>query len=249
MNYRIIEILLTGCRYFISGLEVLVPREFGAFALIGDSITDGRCSKTNGDTRWPDFLFARLQKSVSLPTVLIANQAAGANCVLSDGSGGPSVLARLDRDILSLSGVRYALVFEGINDIGISLTDPESQAILRKQLIAGYIQIATRLQAAGIFVMIATLTPFMAREEGDHIKVLSPYSDLARELTRQHVNAWIRSHGATYFDAVVDFDAVLRDQEQVSFLARQYDSGDYLHPNEKAFEALAAAFPLEVLGI
>jgi lysophospholipase L1-like esterase len=226
-----------------------VPREFGAFALIGDSITDGRCSTTNGDTRWPDSLFARLQKALSVPSIAIINQAAGANCVLCDGSGGPSVLARLDRDVLSLSGVRYALIFEGINDIGISLTDPTSQAILRKQLIAGYMQIATRLSAAGIYLIIATLTPFMARDEGEDIKELSPYSNAARELTRQHVNEWIRNHGPTVFDAVVDFDAVLRDQEELSFLASQYDSGDHLHPNERAFEALASSFPLHILGI
>lgn len=217
--------------------------------MIGDSITDGRCSTTNGDTRWPDFLFSRLQKGVSVPPISIVNQAAGANCVLVDGSGGPSVLARLDRDILSLSGVRYALIFEGINDIGISLTDPASQAILRKQLIAGYIQVATRLSAAGIIVIIATLTPFMAKDEAQYMSELSPYSHPARELTRQHINAWIRSQGATFFDAVVDFDAVLRDQEDVSFLATQYDSGDHLHPNERAFEALASSFPLELLGI
>lgn len=217
--------------------------------MIGDSITDGRCSTTNGDTRWPDFLFTRLQKGISVSPISIVNQAAGANCVLCDGSGGPSVLARLDRDILSLSGVRYALIFEGINDIGISATDPASQAILQKQLIAGYIQVATRLSAAGIIVIIATLTPFMAKDEREYMSELSPYSHPARELTRQHVNSWIRSQGATFFDAVVDFDAVLRDQEDVSFLASQYDSGDHLHPNESAFEALASSFPLSLLGI
>lgn len=237
------------CRYYISGIEVLVPRELGALALIGDSITDGRCSTTNGDTRWPDLLFARLRKGFSVPPISIVNLAAGANCVLSDGSGGPSVLARLDRDLLSLSGVRYALIFEGINDIGISSTDTASQETLQRQLIAGYMQIATRLSAAGIIVIIATLTPFMTGEEGEHIKVLSPYSHPARELTRQHINAWIRSHGATFFHAVVDFDAVLRDPEDVSFLASQYDSGDHLHPNERAFEALASSFPLDILGI
>lgn len=249
MNFRIRQKLLTARRYYISGIEVLVPREFGVFALIGDSITDGRCSTIDGDTRWPDFLFARLQNSLSVPSISIVNQAAGANCVLVDGSGGPSVLARMDRDVLSLSGVRYAMIFEGINDIGISSTDPTSQVLLQKRLIAGYMQVATRLSAAGIIVIIATLTPFMARDEGEDIAELSPYSNPARELTRQYINAWIRNHGPTFFDAVVDFDAVLRDQEDLSFLASQYDSGDHLHPNERAFEALASSFPLDLLGI
>ena len=89
----------------------------------------------------------------------------------------------------------------------------------------------------------------MTNEVGEHVKVLSPYSHPTREVTRQHINAWIRNQGAKFFDAVVDFDAVLRDPKDISFLASQYDSGDHLHPNERAFEALASYFPIDVLGI
>ncbi|KAE8552249.1 hypothetical protein EYB25_006143 [Talaromyces marneffei] len=235
--------------YYISGIEVLTPRELGAFALIGDSITDGHGSTTNGDTRWPDYLLSRLQKSPPEQSIAIVNQAAGANCILQDGSGGPSVLARLDRDILSLSGVRHALIFEGINDIGITSPDSASLAIVEKQLIAAYVQVATRLSAAGIKTIIATITPFMVRDGEEHNPEVSPYSHPAREVTRQNINAWIRNDGPTVFDAVVDFDAVLRDPEDFSVLAAQYDCGDHLHPNESAFQALADAFPLHVLNI
>ncbi|OKL61344.1 hypothetical protein UA08_03236 [Talaromyces atroroseus] len=240
--------------YYISGIEILVPRESSAFVLIGDSITDGRGSKTNGDTRWPDLLFSRLQTqpheetSNSAPSISLINQSAGGNCVLEDSSGGPSVLARLDRDVLSLSGVRFAMIFEGVNDIGIAPPDPKIQAIIEKRLIAGYVQIATRLKAAGIFVAFATLTPFGAPREEDEgsNRDTTPYSHPVRELTRQRVNNWIRGHSPAVFDAVVDFDAVLRDPEDSSVLAREYDSGDHLHPNQAAFQALANHFPIDV---
>ncbi|EED13364.1 extracellular GDSL-like lipase/acylhydrolase, putative [Talaromyces stipitatus ATCC 10500] len=235
--------------YYISGIEAFLPRESGAFALIGDSITDGRCSTTNGDTRWPDFLLSRLRNSSSKAPLAIVNQAAGANCVLVDGSGGPSVLARLDRDILSLSGVRYAMIFEGINDIGITLPDPDSLAILEKQLIAGYVQVATRLASAGIVVFIATLTPFGPRNGEEDNQDTTPYSHPLREETRQRVNAWIRNSCPAVFDSVIDFDAVVRDEKEYSALAKQYDSGDHLHPNEAAFQALANSFPLDIFDI
>lgn len=217
--------------------------------MIGDSITDGRCSTTNGDTRWPDYLFARMRSELSGPSISIINQAAGGNCVLSDGSGGPSVLSRLDRDALSLSGLRLTLVFEGVNDIGIASTEDESQEAVEKQLIAAYVQIATRLAAAGSVAFIATITPFMAPAGETENADTTPYSHPRRDLTRKRVNTWIRNHGPEYFKAIVDFDAVLRDKKEPSVLAREYDSGDHLHPNEKAFQALANSFPLNLLKI
>jgi lysophospholipase L1-like esterase len=243
-------------RYYISGIEVLVPRESSTFALIGDSITDGRCSTTDGDTRWPDFLFSRLQTQLpgapsSVSSIAVVNQAAGGNCVLTDGTGGPSVLARLDRDVLSLSGVRFAMIFEGVNDIGMTPPDPKSQAAVEKRLIGGYIQVATRLKAAGVVVFIATITPFGVRNEADEDSdtETTEYSHPMREITRRRVNAWIRRHSPAVFDAVVEFDHVLRDPEESSVLAREYDSGDHLHPNEAAFQALANSFPLDAFAL
>lgn len=224
--------------------------------LIGDSITDGRCSTTDRDTRWPDFLFSRLQTqplgaTSSVSSIAIVNQAAGGNRVLDDGTGGPSVLARLDRDVLSLSGVRFAMIFQGVNDIGMTPPDPKSQTAVEKRLIGGYIQVATRLKAAGIVVFIATITPFGVRNEADEDSDTdtTEYSHPVREVTRQRINAWIRSHSPAVFDAIIDFDAVLRDPEDSSVLAREYDSGDHLHPNESAFQALANSFPLEVFSL
>ncbi|KAJ5631822.1 uncharacterized protein N7484_011922 [Penicillium longicatenatum] len=233
--------------YYISGIEILAPRDTGTFAIIGDSITDGRCSTTNGNDRWPNLLFSRFQSYHSTSSTSIISQAAGGNRILTDGIG-PNVLSRLDRDILSLRGVRQVLIFEGVNDIGTANADEESQKIIGDRLIAGYKQIATRVHACGIRIFAATITPFGRRE--DEVIVdpeeagVTSYSHPEREKTRQRVNDWIRNSGT--FDRVIDFDRVLRDEHHVSALAKRFDSGDRLHPNLEAFHALADAFPLGI---
>ncbi|CAL5873593.1 uncharacterized protein PFLUO_LOCUS7874 [Penicillium psychrofluorescens] len=179
--------------------------------------------------------------------ISILNQAAGGNRVLADGLG-PNVLSRLDRDILSHSGVQYVLIFEGVNDIGVAEANEESQKIIGDRLIAAYTQIATRVHAHGISIFAATITPF-GRRKGEIVidaeaEGFSPYSDPLREVTRQRINEWMRR--TEVFDAVIDFDKTLRDKDDTSILAKEFDSGDRLHPNAKAFKALADAFPLHI---
>lgn len=224
--------------YFLSAIEAWAPNPSSAatLAIIGDSITDGRGSTTDANNRWPDLLASRLRSLDS--TVAIANQAAGGNRVLADGLG-PSALARFDRDVLAQAGVRWALVFEGVNDLGAAAATADAQAAVGDALVAAYKQFVVRGHAAGLAVFGATITPFCAPgfEAG-----VQPYSSEERERTRRRVNAWIRDGG--WFDAVVDFDAVVRDPEVESQLAAEYDSGDYLHLNPKGYEAMAQAFPV-----
>jgi lysophospholipase L1-like esterase len=204
--------------YFLSGIEVLSPAS--AVAVIGDSLSDGRGSTTNGNDRWPDVLASRLSSAV-------VNQAAGGNRVLQDGLG-PNVLARLDRDLLAQSGVSRAIVFEGINDIGTAA--PAAAAATAADLIDAYDQILTRAHAAGIEVYGATLTPFGGNEG---------YDDPLREAARTSVNAWIRGH----FDAVLDFDRVVRDPVTPVRLLPAYDVGDHLHLNPAGYRALGTSVP------
>jgi lysophospholipase L1-like esterase len=204
--------------YFLSGIEVLSPAP--AVAVIGDSLSDGRGSTTNGNDRWPDVLASRLSSAV-------VNQAAGGNRVLQDGLG-PNVLARLDRDLLAQSGVSRAIVFEGINDIGTAA--PAAAAATAADLIDAYDQILTRAHAAGIEVYGATLTPFGGNEG---------YDDPLREAARTSVNAWIRGH----FDAVLDFDRVVRDPVTPVRLLPAYDVGDHLHLNPAGYRALGTSVP------
>jgi lysophospholipase L1-like esterase len=224
--------------YFLSCIEAWQARENSAFVLIGDSLTDGRGSTDNANDRWPDLLFNRMLVHPFARNISVLNQAAGGNRVLKDGKG-RSVLSRLDRDVFSQSGVRYVMIFHGVNDIGTAEPDVESQEMVGEKLIQAYRQIISLVHAFGIPVFCSTIAPFMAPSS-----ISQPYAIAAMEVTRQRINAWMRNEGA--FDAVIDFDVVLRDPLNKSFLKEEFNSGDYLHPNVRAYQAMAEAFPLEI---
>ncbi|GAA2670766.1 SGNH/GDSL hydrolase family protein [Streptomyces aculeolatus] len=221
--------------YFLSGVEAEASAPTRAAVVLGDSLSDGRGSTTNGNDRWPDLLNDRL-RGPGAPPVSVVNQAAGGNRVLDDGLG-PNALARLDRDVLAVSGARWLLVFEGINDIGTAPATPAAQEETGDELVAAYDQIVTRAHAQGIRVYGATLTPFGGS---------TPYDDPEglREATRQRVNDWIRSSGR--FDAVVDFDAATRDPANPRALRPALDTGDHLHLNPQGYALLASTVPLRL---
>lgn len=247
--------------YFLSGVEAYLPASLGtrALAIIGDSITDGRGSDNNLNDRWPDNLLRRLQGSGPLANsssssttpnttaleraVAVINQAAGGNRVLADGNG-PNAFGRVDRDVLAHSGTAYAMIFEGVNDIGTADATPAAQRDVGDRLLAAYDQMITMCHARGLPVFGATITPFGG--------VGQAYSDPERERTRQRVNAWIRgssnssssSSTGSRYDAVVDFDAVMRDPANATMLNPLYDSGDHLHPNPLGYRVMADAFDL-----
>jgi lysophospholipase L1-like esterase len=177
-----------------------------------------------------------MQGDPTTSQIAVANQAAGGNRMLADGLG-PNVLARIDRDLLSQSGVSYAMIFEGVNDIGVAMPDDTNQTQIYDRLISAYEQIITRVHAHNLPIFGATITPFTGNDL---------YSHPRREETRQQVNEWIRSSGR--FDAVIDFDQILADPNQPDQLNPLYDSGDYLHPNPEGYQAIADAFPLQIFA-
>ncbi len=219
--------------YFLSGVEVLAPTGTAGVVMVGDSLTDGRGSTTNQNDRWPDQLLDRLQTDHRTDHIAVLNQAAGGNRVLNDGLG-PNVLARLDRDVLAQSGVRWAFVFEGVNDIGTAAATEAAQKQAADDLIAGYEQIIVRAHAKGLKVYGATLLPFGGNEGYD-----DPTGH--REAARQWVNNWIRTSG--HFDAVVDFDRATRDPANPRQLLPAYDTGDHLHLNPTGYRKLADTVP------
>lgn len=228
--------------YFISAVEAYLPTSAtsGAVAIVGDSITDGRGSTTDRNDRWPDNLVRRLQapNATALQRgVAVVNQAAGGNRVLADGLG-PNALGRVDRDVLAQSGVRYVLLFEGVNDIGTAAANAAAQQAVGDRLLAAYSQIIGLVHAKGLPVFGATITPFSGNSS------VQAYSDPTREVTRQRVNEWIRTSGR--FDAVVDFDAAVRDPANETMLSPLYDSGDYLHLNPAGYVAMAQAVDLSL---
>src|SRR6185437_1613622 len=89
--------------YLLGGIEACSGPATAAAVFLGDSLTDGRGSTTDGNDRWPDQLFPRLRARRDTASVGLVNQGIGGNSVLRDGIG-PGVLARLDRDVLAVSG-------------------------------------------------------------------------------------------------------------------------------------------------
>jgi len=225
---------------FLTGIDVAVAEPAGVVVALGDSITDGAISTPDTNQRWPDFLAERFVADTDQPAMAVLNAGIGGNRLLhnpADGFefAGPNALARFDRDVLAQPGVTHLIVFEGINDIGMpALSGDPAESVSADQLIAGLRQLAERSHEHGIVVFGATITPF----EGAMF-----FSDEG-EATRQAVNDWIRTGGA--FDAVLDFDAVVRDPRQPTSLRPEFDPGDHLHLNDAGFRALADSIDLEL---
>ena len=219
--------------YFLSGLEAWEPNGTAAIDVVGDSLTDGRGSTTNGDDKWTDQLFTRLRSIPGAGRLTVLNQGLGGNRVLHDGLG-PNVLARVDRDVLAQSGVRWLILFEGVNDIGTADATQAAQQQVASDLIAAYQQVITRAHAQGIRVYGATITPFGGN---------APYDDPNgfREAARQEVNAWIRT--SHQFDAVLDFDRAVRDPANPRQINPAYDVGDHLHMNPAGYGVIAGTVP------
>lgn len=207
--------------YEIAAVEVDGTATQGAIAIVGDSITDGYGVKPNTNVRWPDALIARLNAAKMPLSVL--NFGIGGNRLLQDGLG-PNAMARLNRDVFSQPGVKYLVVFEGVNDLGTSTRDapisPDAHAALVIRMEQSYRQLIDRAHAHGIKVIGATITPYMGNSYY--------HPDASNEADRQAINAWIRTPGR--FDAVIDFDAFTRDPAKPDQLLPAYDSGDHLHP-------------------
>jgi lysophospholipase L1-like esterase len=221
---------------FLSGVDVLSDRPAYGIIALGDSITDGSWSTTDGNDRWPDVLADRL-RSRRREGVAVLNAGIGGNRLLMDGNG-PSALSRFDRDVLGQAGARFLIVLVGINDVGTLTRDaPVSRAehrALVARLIAAYRQTITRAHRHGLRVLGGTLLPFVGA------KNYQP--DAASEADRSAVNAWIRNSGA--FDDVIDFDNMLRDPARTDRLLPAYDSGDHLHPSPAGYRRMGEGIPL-----
>jgi lysophospholipase L1-like esterase len=226
---------------FLTGIDVTVTEPTGVVVALGDSITDGAFSTPDTNQRWPDLLAERLAADADQPATAVLNAGIGANRVLRDPIegfefAGTNALARFDRDVLAQPGVTHLIVFEGINDIGMpTLSGDPAEFVNAEELITGLRQLAERAHEHGIVAFGATITPF----EGSMI-----FSEEG-EAIREAVNDWIRTGGA--FDAVIDFDEVVRDPGQPTHLLPAFDSGDLLHPNGAGFRAMAESIDLALL--
>ncbi|MEU1191780.1 SGNH/GDSL hydrolase family protein [Streptomyces sp. NPDC005859] len=218
----------TGSWFYLDAVSVRADASTGAVVALGDSITDGWQSTSDLDRRWPDYLARRLRQA-DTEIRGVANEGISGNKVLADGLG-QSALNRLQRDVLSLPGVRTVFLFEGVNDI------KAHTGVTAQDMITGYREIVRRAHEAGKCVVGATVAPFKGWSEWDP----------AAESVRQDVNTFIRSGGE--FDAVTDFDRILRSPYDPERILPVFDGGDHLHPNDKGMQAMADAVDLTALG-
>jgi lysophospholipase L1-like esterase len=218
--------------YILTGIEVLADRSNHAIVVLGDSITDGRGSTTDGNNRWPDNLARRLGTNAPTAGVAVVNMGIGGNAIF--GGLGPAAIKRFDRDVLEQSGARWLIVFEGVNDIGGA--NEARAAALETNLISAYARFAEKAHARHLRAYGATLTPFKG----------SGYSSPLHEALRQTVNAWMRTN--TVFDGVIDFDAAVCDPASPTKLLSTYDSGDGLHLNPAGYRAMAEAINLNLFA-
>lgn len=217
--------------YIINAIEVLAPTKYGAVAILGNSITDGRGSTTNMQNRWPDILSERLLNNPRTQHIGVLNLGIGGNCVLAGGLG-PTALSRFDRDILGQAGVEWVIVFIGVNDIGTvkNATDATTTA---NKLIAAYTEMIAKAHARNLRIYGATITPFKGHS----------YYNEHSEACRQTVNRWIRTAGA--FDACIDFDRVVRDPHDTLRLISSYQN-DCLHPDAQLYKLMGESVDLKL---
>jgi lysophospholipase L1-like esterase len=227
--------------YQITEIDVQAPPTAATIVALGDSITDGHGATTNGNDRWTDVLAVRLQSLPVTRNIGVSNQGIGGNHLLIDGLG-PNALARFDRDVLAPAGVHWLIVFEGVNDLGGLARDgevsPAEHAAFVPRVVAAYQQIIARAHAHGLRVYGATITPYV----GSTYYHPGPQS----EADLQAVNKWIRTPGN--FDAIIDFDAVLRDPHHPDQLLPAYDCGDHLHPSPAGYKAMADYIDLSLFS-
>lgn len=224
----------TADRWFqIVSIDV-VSEKASAIVAFGDSITDGYGVQPNTNLRWTDGLIERLKGK----NIAILNLGIGGNRVLADGLG-PSGVSRFDRDVLSQSGVTHLIILEGVNDLGVlnrdQSQDAQINARMAKDLISAYAGMVAKARAKGIKAIGATILPYSGSA------YYHPPAEA--EAARQTINAWIREPGN--FDAVIDWDAVLRDPARPTHLLPAYDN-DGLHPNMAGYRAMADAIPLSL---
>ncbi|MGC1872966.1 MAG: SGNH/GDSL hydrolase family protein [Acidobacteriaceae bacterium] len=225
--------------YQIAGVDVTTPRDPVSIVALGDSITDGHATTTNGNDRWTDDLAERLQVSPATNRIGVLNQGIGGNHLLVNGLG-PNALARFNRDVLAQTGVRYVIILEGVNDLGgltrLGEVPTAEHEALVAHILAAYQQMILRAHAHGIEIIGGTITPYGGSDY---------YHPTARdELDRNTINAWIRAPG--HFDAVIDFDKMVLDPSHPDRLLPSYDSGDHLHPSPAGYRAMANAIPLSL---
>ena len=212
--------------YNISGIDVYtMSTNMSAIAIMGNSITDGKCSTDNAQNRWPDVMSEMLQLKHKITNQGVLNLGIGNNRVTVPGGFGALAKERFDRDILMQSGVKKVIIFEGINDIGAAKSG-NSETVAR-QIIESIQGMMKKAKARRMKVYLGTITPFKGAGYYSHF----------HEAARLYVNDWIRSQ-AKNVDGILDFAKLLQDPNDDRRMKREYASNDWLHPNPTGYKVM-----------
>ena len=212
--------------YNISSIDVYtMSNNMSAIAIIGNSITDGKCSTDNAQNRWPDVMSEMLQLKHKITNQGVLNLGIGNNRVTVPGGFGALAKERFDRDILMQSGVKKVVIFEGVNDIGAARSG--SSETVARQIIESIQGMVKKAKARKMKVYLGTITPFKGAGYYTHF----------HEAARLYVNDWIRSQ-AKNVDGILDFAKLLQDPNDDRRMKREYASNDWLHPNPAGYKAM-----------
>ena len=212
--------------YNISSIDVYtMSNNMSAIAIIGNSITDGKCSTDNAQNRWPDVMSEMLQLKHKITNQGVLNLGIGNNRVTVPGGFGALAKERFDRDILMQNGVKKVIIFEGVNDIGAARSG--SSETVARQIIESIQGMMKKAKARKMKVYLGTITPFKGAGYYTHF----------HEAARLYVNDWIRSQ-AKNVDGILDFAKLLQDPNDDRRMKREYASNDWLHPNPTGYKAM-----------
>ena len=212
--------------YNISGIDVYtMSNNMSAIAIIGNSITDGKCSTDNAQNRWPDVMSEMLQLKHKITNQGVLNLGIGNNRVTVPSGFGALAKERFDRDILMQSGVKKVVIFEGVNDIGAARSG--SSETVARQIIESIQGMVKKAKARKMKVYLGTITPFKGAGYYTHF----------HEAARLYVNDWIRSQ-AKNVDGILDFAKLLQDPNDDRRMKREYASNDWLHPNPTGYKVM-----------
>ena len=212
--------------YNISGIDVYtMSNNMSAIAIIGNSITDGKCSTDNAQNRWPDVMSEMLQLKHKITNQGVLNLGIGNNRITVPGGFGALAKERFDRDILMQSGVKKVVIFEGVNDIGAARSG--SSETVARQITESIQGMMKKAKARKMKVYLGTITPFKGAGYYTHF----------HEAARLYVNDWIRSQ-AKNVDGILDFAKLLQDPNDDRRMKREYASNDWLHPNPTGYKAM-----------
>jgi lysophospholipase L1-like esterase len=219
---------------WLKAIDVHTTAPTTAIVAFGDSITDGTCTTLDGHDRWEDIVAQRLALQDTVRHSVV-NEGIGGNTVTRDVTPAPDSTpgtGRLDRDVLAHAGVSHVVVFMGTNDIR-----REASA---EQVITGLKDIAARVKARGWKIIGVTVVP---RHNVAPVAGNTGWND-AKTKVRNEVNSWIREGGA--FDAVIDFDHVVRSAANPDLLNVTYNCGYEIHPTPLGYFKIAKSVELNL---